>query len=63
MTHDSRNKDTITSGFIRREVRFRPPTPPSSPSKGDSSNFEIIFSPKFVTPPLLWDMEEMYGAT
>jgi hypothetical protein len=25
--------------------------------------FKIDFSLRFVTPPLLWDMEEMYGAT
>jgi hypothetical protein len=62
VTHDSRDKDIITSGFIRRKVRFRRPTPPSSSSRGDSSNLKIIIFPKFVSPPLLWDMEEMYGA-
>jgi len=41
-------------------VWFRPF---SSSFRGDSLDFEIDFSPKFVTPPLLWDMEEMYGAT
>jgi hypothetical protein len=26
-------------------------------------DFEIDFSPRFVTPPMLWGMEEMYGTT
>jgi hypothetical protein len=29
----------------------------------ESSYPEIDFSLRFVTTPLLWDMEEMYGAT
>jgi hypothetical protein len=38
-------------------------TPPSSSYGGNSSNFETKFSLRFITPPLLWDMEEMYGTT
>jgi hypothetical protein len=63
VTQDSSDKDITISGFTRRRMWFRPPTPPSSSSKGDSSNYETDFSLKFFTPPLLWDMEEMYGAT
>ncbi len=63
VTQDLRDKDTITSGFTRQGVRFRPPTPLSSSSKGDSLDSEIFFSPKVVTPPLLWDMEEMHETT
>jgi hypothetical protein len=43
--------------------RLDHPHPPSSSFGGDFSNLETIFSPRFITPPLLWDMEEMYGAT
>ncbi len=42
---------------------FRLATPPSSSSRGNSLDSEINFSQRFVTPPLLWDMEEMYGTT
>ncbi len=35
----------------------------SSSYGGDFSNFETHFFLKLVTPPLLWYMEEMYGAT
>jgi len=62
VTQDSRDRDIVTNGFTRRRVQFKPPTPPSSSSKGDSLDSEIDFSPSFVTPPLLWDMEDMYGA-
>jgi len=44
-------------------VQFKPPTPPTSSFRGDFSNYETNISPRFVTPPLLWDMEEMYGTT
>jgi hypothetical protein len=55
--------DTIINGFIKQGVQFRPPTPPSSSFGGNSLNFKTNFSPKFVIPPLLWDMEDMYGTT
>jgi hypothetical protein len=61
VTQDSRDKDT--SGFTSQGVWFRPPTPPSSSSGEDFSKFKIDISPRFITPPLLWDIEEMYGAT
>jgi hypothetical protein len=63
MTQDSKDKDAITSGFTKQGVRFKPSTPPSSSSKGDSLDSKTNISPRFVTPPLLWDMEEMYEAT
>ncbi len=63
MTQDSKDKDTVTNGFTKRGVRFRLPTPPSSSFGGDFSGFEIDISPSFITPPLLWDMEEIYGTT
>jgi hypothetical protein len=44
-------------------VRFKPPTPPSSSFGGDFSNSKIFFSPRFITPPLLWDREEMDRTT
>jgi hypothetical protein len=52
--------DIITNGFTKRGVWFRPP---SSSFGGDSLDFETDISPRFVTPPLLWDMEEIYGTT
>jgi hypothetical protein len=55
--------DTFTNGFTKQNVQFRPHTPPSSSYGGDSLDFETIFFPKLVTPPLLWYMEEIYGAT
>jgi hypothetical protein len=63
VTQDSRDKDIITNGFTKRGVRFKPPTPPSSSSKGDSLDSETNIFLRFVTPPLLWDMKEMYGTT
>jgi hypothetical protein len=63
VTQDSRDKDNVTNGFTRQGVWFKPPTPPSSSFGGDFLDFEINISPSFITPPLLWDMEEMYGAT
>jgi hypothetical protein len=60
VAQDSRDMETIISGFTKRGVQFKPPT---SSFKGDSSNSKTNISPRFVTPPLLWDMEEMYGAT
>jgi len=60
---DSRDKNIVTRGFTKRGVWFRPSTPPSSSSWGNSLDFEIDFSPRFVTLPLFWDMEEMYGTT
>jgi len=62
VTQDSRDRDNV-SGFTRQGVPFRPPTPPSSSYGGDFLDFETIFSPKFVTLLLLWDIEEIYGAT
>jgi len=63
VTQDSKDRDNVINGFTRRGVRIKPPTPPSSSYGGDSLNFETKFSPRFVTPLLLWDMEEMYGTT
>jgi hypothetical protein len=50
---------TITNGYIKLGVQFRPPTPPSSSSKKDS--LHIGSSPNGVFIPLLWDMDEIYG--
>ncbi len=62
---DTRFKDkgNVTSGFTKRRVMFRPPTTPSSSHGGDYLDFETNFYPRFVTPLLLWDMEEVYGTT
>jgi hypothetical protein len=46
---------TITNGFTRRGVQFKPPTPPSSSSRGESSDSDTSLSLRFVTTPLLWD--------
>jgi hypothetical protein len=62
VTQDLRDKDTNTNGFTKQKEWFRPPTPPSS-FGGNFLDSNFFFSPRFVTPPLLWDMEEMYGAT
>ncbi len=63
MTQDLKDRDNVTSGFTKRGVWFRPSTPPLSSYGGDFLDFETKFSPRFVTPLLPWDMEEMYGAT
>jgi hypothetical protein len=47
---------------LGRGCNFRPPPPPPS-SKGDFLHCEIDFFPRFIIPPLLWDVEEMYGTT
>jgi hypothetical protein len=59
VTRDSRDMDTIINGFTRQGVWFKPP---SSSSRGNSSDFKINIFSRFVTPPLSWDMEKMYGA-
>jgi hypothetical protein len=43
-------------------VQFKPPTPPSTSSRKDYLDSKTIFSPRLITPPLLWDME-IYGTT
>jgi hypothetical protein len=55
--------DIIINGYTKQGVQFRPPTPPSSSFGGNSLDFKTNFSPKLVILPLLWDMEDMYGAT
>jgi hypothetical protein len=62
VTQDSKDHDIIIN-FIRQGVQFKPPTPPSSSFGGNYSDLKTIFPARFVTPPLLWDMEEMYGTT
>ncbi len=63
MTRYSKDKDTFISGFTKQGVQFSALTPPSSSYVGDPSYFNSNFFLRFVTLPLLWDMEEMYGAT
>lgn len=60
---DTKNKVIITNGFAMHGAWFKPPTTPSSSSMEKFLNFEIGFHVSFVTPPLLWDMEDMYGTT
>jgi len=47
---------TITNGFTRCGVQFRPPTPPSSSSKEESSYSYTSLFVRFVTTPLQWTM-------
>jgi hypothetical protein len=54
---DSSNMDIIINGFTKRGVLLKPPTPISSSYKGDFLDSETNIFPKFITPPLLWDME------
>jgi len=63
VTQDSRDKDIITNGFIRYGVLFRPPTPPSSSFGGDSLYLDPSSPLNLITTLLLWDMDDMYGAT
>jgi hypothetical protein len=60
---DTKNKVIITNGFAMHGAQFKPSITPSSSSMEKFLNFEIGFHVSFVTPPLLWDMEDMYGTT
>ncbi len=55
-------RDKLAKGFTRQEVWFQPPTPPTLSPKGDSLDFEAEL-PLVVSIPLVWDMEDMYGAS
>jgi len=53
---ETRNKITITSGFTRRGVQFKPPTPSSSwgrRGEGMSSNLEFFYFSKVCQPTIL----------
>ncbi len=60
----TRNKVAITNGFTKCKVQFKPLTPLSSSFGGwGSSNLETSSPLKFITTPLLWNIEDMYKVT
>jgi hypothetical protein len=52
------NRVIITIGFIRCGLWTS-----LSYGGGDSSNYEACSLSRFVTTPLLWDMDDIYGTT
>jgi hypothetical protein len=55
-------ENRIIRGFIRPGVQFQPPTPLTLSPKEDSLDFEVEL-PSIMLVPLVWDMEDMYGAS
>jgi hypothetical protein len=54
--------DKFVEGFTRYGMRFQPPTPPTLSLEGDSS-YSKAKLPHVRSVPLVWDMEDMYGAS
>jgi hypothetical protein len=57
---DLRNK--FVKGFTKQGVWFQPFTPPTLSLEGDSLDFEVKL-PSIGSIPLVWNMEDMYGAS
>ncbi len=62
MYQDLDSRDRLAKRFTRQGVWFQPPTPPTLSPKGDSSNSKAKLPP-IMSIPLVWDMEDMYGAS
>ncbi len=52
----------FAKGFTKQRVQFQPPTRPTLTFEEDYSYFEVEL-PLVVYVPLVWDMEDMYGAS
>jgi len=63
LNHNKFNMVIIAIGFIRCGLWFWPPTLTSFIIWGNSSNYEACSLLKFVTTPLLWDRDDIYGTT
>lgn len=55
-------ENRITRGSTKQGVPFQPPTPLTWSPEGDSLDFEAEL-PSIMLVPLVWDMEDMYGAS
>jgi hypothetical protein len=59
---DLNSEDRFVGGFIRRGVRFRPPTLFTLAYRKPFLNSQAKL-PLIVSIPLVWDMEDMYGTS
>jgi hypothetical protein len=59
---DFNSEDRFVGGFTRRRVRFRPPTLFTLAYGVDSLNCQVELR-SIMSVPLVWDMEDMYGAS
>jgi hypothetical protein len=63
VTHGLDTKNKFISGFTRQGMKFRPPTPHTTSSKRYSLNLKVHLPPNLIYAQLLWDMENVYGAS